>query len=129
MSEETVKFSVLCAMFQAMARDRSSAKKRKHLRTFFDRVFTSRDRYFAALRLILPSIDRERGTYGLKEHALAACLVEAMGISKDSEDAVRLTNWRKGGPRSGANAGQFSLVAADVNFQGKSVSRARAFEC
>ncbi|CAA6662353.1 unnamed protein product [Spirodela intermedia] len=114
MSDETVRFSVVCAMFQAMLRDRSSAKKRKHLRTFLDRVFTARDRYFAALRLILPGLDRERGTYGVKEHALAACLVDALGISKDSEDAARLVNWRKGGPRSGANAGNFSLIATEV---------------
>lgn len=117
MSDETVRFSVVCAMFQAMLRDRSSAKKRKRLRTFLDRVFTARDRYFAALRLILPGLDRERGTYGLKEHALAACLVDALGISKDSEDAVRLVNWRKGGPRSGANAGNFSLIATEVIFR------------
>ncbi|XP_078439017.1 DNA ligase IV [Wolffia australiana] len=114
MSDETVKVAVLCAMFQAMLRDRSSAKKRKHLRTFLDRVFTANDRYFSALRLILPALDRERGTYGLKEHSLAACLIEAMGISKDSEDASRLVNWRKGGARSGSNAGNFALIATDV---------------
>ncbi|MQL70248.1 hypothetical protein Taro_002564 [Colocasia esculenta] len=114
MSDETVRFSVLCAMFQAMLRDRSAAKKRRHLRTFLDRVFTSHDHYFAALRLILPGLDRERGTYGLKESALAASLVDALGVAKDSEDALRLINWRKGGARSGANAGNFSLIAAEV---------------
>ena len=30
-----MKISVLCAMFQVMARDRSSTKKEKHLLTFF----------------------------------------------------------------------------------------------
>lgn len=118
MSDETVRFSVLCAMFQAMLRDRSAAKRRRHLRTFLDRVFTVRDSYFAALRLILPGLDRERGTYGLKESALAACLIDALGIAKDSEDALRLVNWRKGGARSGANAGNFSLVAAEVMVEG-----------
>ncbi|VAH35976.1 unnamed protein product [Triticum turgidum subsp. durum] len=38
--------------------------------------------------------------------------VEALGIAKDSPDAVRLTNWRRGG--GGRNAGNFSLVAAEV---------------
>ncbi|VAH35972.1 unnamed protein product [Triticum turgidum subsp. durum] len=110
----TVRFGLLVAMFQAMTRDRTSAKKRGRLRTFLDRAYgaSGRDDYFSALRLILPSLDRERGSYGLKEAALAAALVEALGIAKDSPDAVRLTNWRRGG--GGRNAGNFSLVAAEV---------------
>ncbi|VAH35973.1 unnamed protein product [Triticum turgidum subsp. durum] len=92
----TVRFGLLVAMFQAMTRDRTSAKKRGRLRTFLDRAYgaSGRDDYFSALRLILPS------------------LVEALGIAKDSPDAVRLTNWRRGG--GGRNAGNFSLVAAEV---------------
>ncbi|KAG1326863.1 DNA ligase 4 [Cocos nucifera] len=100
-------------MFEAMARDRLAAKKRKRFRTLLDRVYTGRD-YFSAVRLILPALDRERGSYGLKESALAAALVDALGLAKDSPDALRLINWRKGGARSGANAGNFALVAAEV---------------
>lgn len=114
MSDSTVRFGLLVSMFQAMLRDRSAAKKRKRFRTFLDRVYTGRD-YFSAVRLILPSLDRERGTYGLKESALAACLVDALGIAKDSDDALRLVNWRKGGARTGSNAGNFALVAAEVS--------------
>ncbi|KAG1326864.1 putative DNA ligase 4 [Cocos nucifera] len=99
-------------MFEAMARDRLAAKKRKRFRTLLDRVYTGRD-YFSAVRLILPALDRERGSYGLKESALAAALVDALGLAKDSPDALRLINWRKGGARSGANAGNFALVAAE----------------
>ncbi|XP_020593800.1 DNA ligase 4 [Phalaenopsis equestris] len=113
MTDSTVRFGLLCSMFEAMVRDRSAAKKRKRFRTFLDLVYTGRD-FFSAIRLILPSLDRERGTYGLKESALAAALVDALGISKDSEDALRLINWRKGGARTGANAGNFALVAADI---------------
>lgn len=102
-------------------RDRSSVKKRKHLRTFLDRVCTDQD-YFSAIRLILPSLDRERGSYGLKEPVLAACLVDALGISKNSEDALRLINWRKGGTRAGANAGNFHLIAAEVKKEKKTMS-------
>ena len=113
MSDATVRFGLLVSMFQAMLRDRSAAKKRKRFRTFLDRVYTDRD-YFSAVRLILPSLDRERGTYGLKESALANCLVDALGIAKDSDDALRLVNWRKGGARAGVNAGNFALIAAEV---------------
>ncbi|KAJ6846948.1 DNA ligase 4 [Iris pallida] len=113
MSDSTVRFGLLVSMFQAMLRDRSAAKKRKRFRTFLDRAYTGQD-YFGAVRLLLPSLDRERGSYGLKESTLATCLVDALGIARDSEDALRLVNWRKGGARTGANAGNFSLVAAEV---------------
>ncbi|ONM14150.1 DNA ligase 4 [Zea mays] len=110
-----VRFGLLVAMFQAMSGDKSSAKKRGRLRAFLDRAYVpcgGRDDYFSALRLVLPGLDRERGSYGLKEAALAAVLVDALGIAKDSTDAVRLTNWRRGG--GGRNAGNFSLVAAEI---------------
>ncbi|XP_062183911.1 putative DNA ligase 4 [Phragmites australis] len=109
-----VRFGLLVAMFQAMSRDRTAAKKRVRLRVFLDRAYgpSGRDDYFSALRLVLPGLDRERGSYGLKEAALAAALVDALGIAKDSPDAVRLTNWRRGG--GGRNAGNFALVAAEV---------------
>ncbi|RLM73698.1 putative DNA ligase 4 [Panicum miliaceum] len=110
-----VRFGLLVAMFQAMSGDKRSAKKRGRLRAFLDRAYVpsgGRDDYFSALRLVLPGLDRERGTYGLKEAALAAVLVDALGIAKDSPDAVRLINWRRGG--GGRNAGNFALVAAEV---------------
>lgn len=48
---------------------------------------------------------------------LATCLIDALGISRDAPDAVRLLNWRKGGTaKAGANAGNFSLIAAEVRF-------------
>ncbi|CAN6452740.1 unnamed protein product [Victoria cruziana] len=113
MSDENVKFSVLCSMFQAMVRGKSPTMKRKHFRTFLDHVYRSRE-YFSAIRLVLPSLDRERGTYGLKESTLATCLIDALGMSRESPDAVRLINWRKGGARVGANVGNFALVAFEV---------------
>ncbi|EHA8589914.1 putative U-box domain-containing protein 4 [Cocos nucifera] len=107
-----------------MGRDRSAAKKRKRFRTPLDRVYTGQDCFSAvrlilpaldrAVRLILPALDRERGSYGLKESALAAALVDALGLAKDSPDALRLINWRKGGARSGANTGTFALVVAEI---------------
>lgn len=116
-----VRFGLLVAMFNAMSGDKSSAKKRSRLRAFLDRAYVpsgGRDDYFSVLRLVLPGLDRERGTYGLKEAALAAVLVDALGIAKDSTDAVRLTNWRRGG--GGRNAGNFGLVAAEVLYAGSS---------
>jgi DNA ligase-4 len=110
--DETVEFAVLCRMLDAVARSKA-AIKRKHLHTFLEYVYSSRH-YFGAMRLILPQLDKERANYGLKEAVLAKLLAEALGLSKDAEDAKKLQNWRKGGRRAGSNAGNFPFVAAEV---------------
>ncbi|XP_022149863.1 DNA ligase 4 isoform X2 [Momordica charantia] len=110
---ELINFNVLSTLFDWIQRSKSSAKKRSKFRKFLDTFCSSAD-YFSAIRLILPTLDRERGTYGLKESVLATCLIDALGISRDSDDALRLNNWRKGGAKTGANAGNFALVAAEV---------------
>ncbi|XP_028751412.1 DNA ligase 4 isoform X2 [Neltuma alba] len=112
MTDQT-EFSVLCSLFTWTQRSKSSAKKRSKFRKFLDTFCTDRN-YFGAIRLILPNLDRERGSYGLKESVLATSLIDALGMSRESEDALRLINWRKGGAKTGANAGNFALVAAEV---------------
>ncbi|KAK9099774.1 hypothetical protein Scep_023204 [Stephania cephalantha] len=115
MSTGSVKFSVICSLFTWMQRSKSTAKKRSKFRKFLDAFCKSGDSdCFSAVRLILPSLDRDRGTYGLKESVLATCLIDALGVSRESDDALRLVNWRKGGARTGPNVGNFSLVAAEV---------------
>ncbi|KAG5630722.1 hypothetical protein H5410_002439 [Solanum commersonii] len=52
--------------------------------------------------------------YGLKEHMLATCLIDALSMPGDSDDARHLLNWRKGGPRTASNSGNFSLVATEI---------------
>ncbi|WMV08609.1 hypothetical protein MTR67_001994 [Solanum verrucosum] len=53
--------------------------------------------------------------YGLKENALATCLIDALSMSSNSDDAYHLLNWQKGGPKTASNSGNFSLVATEVN--------------
>ncbi|XP_024966232.1 DNA ligase 4 isoform X2 [Cynara cardunculus var. scolymus] len=112
MSGET-KFSVMCSLFNWIQKSKSSTKKRSKFRKFLDTYCKPTD-YFAAVRLILPNLDRERGSYGLKESVLATCIIDALGMSRESPDALRLINWRKGGAKTGVNAGNFSLVASEV---------------
>ncbi|GLT97393.1 hypothetical protein SLE2022_149600 [Rubroshorea leprosula] len=112
MTGET-KFSVLVSLFSWIQKTKTAAQKRSKFRKFLEN-FCKPDDYFSAIRLILPSLDRERGSYGLKESVLATCVIDALGMSRDSEDAVRLINWRKGGAKTGINAGNFALVAAEV---------------
>lgn len=113
MSEETVEFAVLCSMFEAIIRSKKAMGRRKHVRTFLEHVYMGPE-YFSAMRLILPDLDKERANYGLREAVLAKLLADALGLSKESEDAKKLLNWRKGGQRAGGNAGNFPLVAAEV---------------
>ncbi|KAG6411422.1 hypothetical protein SASPL_129504 [Salvia splendens] len=110
------KFSVMVSLFNWMQKSKSSSLKRSKFRKFLDTFCRPQNGadYFAAIRLILPPLDRERGSYGLREHVLATCLIDALGISRDSPDSQRLLNWRKGGAKSGAFAGNFALVAAEV---------------
>ncbi|KAK6272919.1 hypothetical protein POUND7_010002 [Theobroma cacao] len=110
---EEIKLSVVVSLFSWIQKSKTSAKKRSKFRKFLD-TFCKPSDYLSAMRLILPSLDRERGTYGLKESVLAICLIDALGMSRDSPDALRLINWRKGGANTGANAGNFALVAAEV---------------
>ncbi|XP_028079718.1 DNA ligase 4 isoform X2 [Camellia sinensis] len=112
-TDTDTKFSVMCSLFTWMQKTKTSTKKRSKFRKFIDTYCKPCD-YFSAIRLILPGLDRERGSYGLKESVLATCLVDALGMSRESEDALRLFNWRKAGPRAGVNAGNFALVAAEV---------------
>ncbi|EXC31207.1 DNA ligase 4 [Morus notabilis] len=117
MATEETKISVLCSLFNWMLRSKPAAKKRSKFRKFLD-TFCKNGDYFPAIRLLLPNLDRERGSYGLKESVLATSLIDALGISRDSEDALRLINWRKGGAaKAGAYAGNFALVA----FESKNV--------
>ncbi|XP_047258339.1 DNA ligase 4 isoform X1 [Capsicum annuum] len=111
---EDIKFSVMVSLFQWIQKSKSSKQKRSKFRKFLDAFCRKPQDNFAAMRLILPVLDRERGSYGLKEHVLATCLIDALAMSRDSDDARRLLNWRKGGPKTGSNAGNFSLVAAEV---------------
>ncbi|XP_069142833.1 DNA ligase 4 isoform X3 [Solanum lycopersicum] len=111
---EDIKFSVMVSLFKWIQKSKSSVKKRSKFRKFMDTFCRKPQDNFVAMRLILPGLDRERGSYGLKEHVLATCLIDALAMSRDSDDARRLLNWRKGGPKTGSNAGNFSLVAAEV---------------
>ena len=50
-----------------------------------------------AFRLIIPSKDRERPMYGLKENTIAKLLIDVMKVNKQSEDGYSLLNWKQPG--------------------------------
>ncbi|KAI0551040.1 ATP dependent DNA ligase domain-containing protein [Xylaria curta] len=61
--------------------------------------------FFPALRLILPTSDRERGVYGMKENALARLLIKMMRLDRHSDDAQSMLKWRR--PDQSSSAGDF----------------------
>lgn len=71
------------------------------------------DSFFLAMRMLLPSLDNERLSYGMKETFLAKYYIDALGISKDSKDAKLMLNFRA--PMSAKqDAGDFASVAYSV---------------
>ncbi|XP_050440237.1 DNA ligase 4 [Adelges cooleyi] len=50
--------------------------------------------FYPILRCLLPALDKERGTYGVKEFMLGKMYVKILCLAKDSEDAQKLTNFR-----------------------------------
>ncbi|KAK6533597.1 DNA ligase (ATP) [Orbilia ellipsospora] len=70
-----------------------------------------------AFRLIMPDKDRERSVYGLKEKALGNILIKVLRISKDSDDAYNLMNWKQpriAGDNKAAGAGDFAARCHDA---------------
>jgi len=112
-------FADVCELFEAIREVnhtgyRGSARKRELLTRFFEhktRVPTHQPRRgsFDLYRLMLPNIDKERGTYNLKEAALARCVGSALGLKRhESPDFLRLEGWRKSG------SGDFARTVFEV---------------
>ncbi|KAF2309815.1 hypothetical protein GH714_005250 [Hevea brasiliensis] len=103
MTDET-KFSVMVSLFEWIQKTKYPTKKRSKFRKFLD-AFCKPDDYFSAIRLILPSLDREEGllwTQGVgARHLPRRRTRHVQGVP----DALRLFNWRKGGAKTGVNAG------------------------
>jgi DNA ligase-4 len=67
--------------------------------------------FYPAMRLIIPDKDRDRAMYGLKEKAIAKVLIKLTKISKDSDDAKHMLNWKLPGQlykASSSTAGDFA---------------------
>ena len=68
---------------------------------------------FPILRLMLPQLDRERSSYGIKETLLAKLFIGLLQLGPNSEDAIKLKNYKapkssRGGP------GDFASVLYSV---------------
>ena len=68
---------------------------------------------FPILRLMLPQLDRERSSYGIKETLLAKLFIGLLQLGPNSEDAVRLKNY-KAPKSSNGGPGDFASVLYSV---------------
>lgn len=76
------------------------------------------------MRLLLPQLDSDRPTYGLRESTLGDAYIHALGLNKTLDQAMRLKSYKtpyRAGGRAGAAdgtnsgvSGDFALVLADV---------------
>lgn len=62
----------------------------------------------------LLQLDKERGNYNVGADKLAKFTADALGLGKDSSDAKKLIEWKRGGARAGKSAGNFAMVAFEV---------------
>ncbi|KYR02618.1 DNA ligase IV [Tieghemostelium lacteum] len=92
--QKTIAFSVFCELLDKLTLDSKHSKKKQHLSVFFNH-YSKDASYYPLLRLLLPQLDKERQTYGLKEKTLAKFYVEMLNISPNSIDGQRLLNWKK----------------------------------
>jgi DNA ligase-4 len=65
------------------------------------------DDYYTVIRLLLPAVDRR--VYGLKEAKLAAFIINALSITKSTDDGQKLINYRA--PSNVKLDGDFASVA------------------
>lgn len=104
----------------------SRKEKEKLLHTFWRTIYKPNVSLFPLMRLLLPQLDSDRPTYGLRESSLADAYIHALGLNKTLDQAMRLKNYKTpfragGGPHhvggdggGGGVSGDFALVLADV---------------
>jgi len=87
-------------------------RRARAIETFIDDVIARESgEAFEVFRLILPYLDTERGNYQLKEAALGAVYVEALGWQKNSEQAKPLLDWKN---PSVLGAGDLSAIVENT---------------
>ncbi|XP_075446837.1 DNA ligase 4 [Ascaphus truei] len=116
-----VPFADLCSTLEKVQNSKNRADKTKTFKQFVDswRKFhdafhknesKTTDSFYAAMRLVVPQLERERMAYGIKETTLAKLYIKVLGLPKDGKDAVKLLNYRTP-TGSHSDAGDFAAIA------------------
>ena len=112
-----IKFEVVCRFLEGL-RTLRGKEKTKYAQQYFFKVFfpnqASREDAYPLLRLLMPSIDRERGNYFLKEVSLGRVLAQAAGLNKES--ALRLKHFKDPAyhPKNTQTVGDFIKIMRET---------------
>ena len=68
---------------------------------------------FPLVRLVIPEGDHERRTYNIQNRKLIDLYINRLGISKTSNSAKRLRNWRNPNVLKRMNVRNFQTIAGD----------------
>ena len=119
---KAITFGALCDIFEAVSKQSDKIEKMLVLLDFARYCRSAlemasnvvEDSLFPVIRLFLPQLDRERGSYGINESHLAQFFIDLLNISASSVDAQRLMNYKT--PKSASNAtfNDFASVLFDV---------------
>eukprot|EP00730_Choanoeca_flexa_P010646 TRINITY_DN19469_c0_g1_i1.p1 TRINITY_DN19469_c0_g1~~TRINITY_DN19469_c0_g1_i1.p1 ORF type:complete len:110 (+),score=6.15 TRINITY_DN19469_c0_g1_i1:61-390(+) len=99
-AQDKFKFKDICRALSECAKKLKSHRPAAILREVFDKwreesgSDPETDNAFPIMRLLLPSLDHKRGSYGLKEAKIADLYIRALKLSKTSQDANRLRNFK-----------------------------------
>ena len=96
------------------------ADRVKRFSSFFPPALTQSDSVYPILRLVVPSIDQARGTYGLKQKSIGSMYIKLLLLQKTHPDASRIANWKdptrqgSSGRVGSAVVGEFADVLMEV---------------
>ncbi|XP_040043330.2 DNA ligase 4 [Gasterosteus aculeatus] len=116
-----VPFLHLCNTLEKIQKSKLRPEKSKILGDFIEswRNFHSAlhkdnpkttDSFYSAMRLIVPSFERDRVAYGIKENMLAKLYIDVLGLPKNGPEAHKLLNYRAPTTSQG-EAGDFAGMA------------------
>ncbi|XP_053273000.1 DNA ligase 4 [Pleuronectes platessa] len=116
-----VPFLHLCTTLEKIQKSKLRPDKSKILRDFIEswRKFHSAlhkdkpkttDSFYPAMRLVVPSFERERMAYGIKENMLAKLYITVLGLPQNGPEANKLLNYRAPTTSQG-EAGDFAGMA------------------
>jgi len=118
---DQVPFLHLCTTLEKIQKSKLRPDKSKILGDFIEswRKFHSAlhqddpdtpDSFYPSMRLIVPSCERERMAYGIKESMLAKLYIDVLGLPRNGSEANKLLNYRAPTASQG-DAGDFAGMA------------------
>jgi DNA ligase-4 len=89
---EAFPFAALCALLEQIAAASAKAAKVAVL----EKLWASRrgSDFLPFMRLLIPHLDTQRATYGLRESKIARYYIDLLGLSATSADAIRFRHWK-----------------------------------